>query len=58
MHNSSDELIYRGIMIGKSKGCFGINFYPGLRQIEYAGCYWNDEKHGFDMFYDRQGELL
>ena len=56
--NGSNDLIYGGIMIGNKKECFGIDFYPDLGQIEYIGCYWNNERHGFGMLYDRKGELV
>ena len=58
MYNSSNELIYRGVMIGDKKECFGIDYYPGLNKTKYCGCYWNNERHGFGMLYDRKGELL
>ena len=58
LYNNSNELIYRGIMIGNSKECFGIDFYPGFDLIEYIGCYNNNKRHGFGMLYDRKGELI
>ena len=58
LFNSSNLLIYQGVMIRDKKECFGIEFYPDLSQIEYIGCYWNNERHGFGMLYDRKGELL
>ena len=45
-------------MIGNSKECFGIDFYPGFDLIEYIGCYNNNKRHGFGMLYDRKGELI
>ena len=56
--NESNELKYRGIMIGDVKECFGIDFYSDLGLIEYIGCYCNNERHGFGMLYNRKGELL
>ena len=56
--NGSNELIYRGVMIGNKRECFGIDFYPDLCQIEYIGCYWNNQRHGFGILYDRKGELV
>ena len=56
--NESNELIYRGVMIRDKKECFGIDFYPDLNEIEYIGCYYNNDRHGFGMLYDRNGELL
>ena len=56
--NESNELLYRGIMIEDKKECFGIEFFPDLNQIEYIGCYWNNERHGFGMLYNRKGDLL
>ena len=58
LFNSSNELIYQGVMIKDKKECFGIEFYPDLSQIEYIGCYWNNERHGFGMLYNRKGELM
>ena len=58
LFNSSNELIYQGVMIKDKKECFGIEFYPDLSQIEYIGCYWNNERHGFGMLYNRKGELV
>ena len=58
LYNNDNELIYRGVMIGDKKECFGIDFYPGLDIVEYIGCYWNNERHGFGMLYDRKGELV
>ena len=56
--NVSNELKYEGVMIDDKKECFGIEFYPDLSQIKYIGCYWNNERHGFGMLYDRKGELM
>ena len=56
--NESNELIYRGVMIGDRKECFGVEFYPGLDKIEYIGCYWNNQRHGYGMLYDRKGDLI
>ena len=56
--NESNEVIYQGVMIGDKKECYGIDFYPGLDKIQYIGCYWNNERHGFGMLYDRKGELM
>ena len=56
--NESNELIYRGVMIRDKKECFGIEFYPDLGLIEYIGCYYNNERHGFGMLYNRKGELI
>ena len=58
LYNNDNELIYRGVMIGDKKECFGIDFYPGFDIIEYIGCYWNNERHGFGVLYDRKGELV
>ena len=58
LYNSSNELIYRGVMINDKKECFGIDFFSGLNQIEYIGCYYNNERHGFGKLYDRKGELM
>ena len=58
LYSSSNELIYRGVMIGGEKECFGTEFYPDLGKPEYCGCYWDNERHGFGMLYDRKGELL
>ena len=58
LYNNENELIYRGVMIGDKKECFGIDFYPGFDIIEYIGCYWNNERHGFGVLYDRKGELV
>ena len=58
LYNNSNELIYRGVIIGDKKECFGIDFYPGLEKIEYIGCYCNNERHGFGMLYDRTGKLV
>ena len=58
LYNSSNELLYQGVMIRDKKECFGIDFYPALNEIEYIGCYYNNDRHGFGMLYDRKGELL
>ena len=29
-----------------------------LGNVEYCGCYWNDQRHGFGMLFDRKGELV
>ena len=58
LYNNDNELIHRGVMIGDNKECFGIDFYSGIGKIEYIGCYWNNERHGFGMLYDRKGGLL
>lgn len=56
--NESNELIYQGVMINDKKEYFGTDFYPGLGSVEYCGCYWNDQRHGFGMLFDRKGELV
>ena len=58
LYNTSNELMYRGVMIDDKKECFGIEFYADLGQIEYIGCYCNNQRHGFGMLYDRKGELI
>ena len=58
LYNDDNKLIYRGVMIGDKKECFGIDFYPGLEKIEYIGCYCNNERHGFGILYDGKGELI
>ena len=56
--NKSNELIYKGVMVGDKKECFGMDFFPGLGVVEYCGCYWNNQRHGYGMLYDRKGELV
>lgn len=56
--NESNELIYKGVMVDDKKECFGVDFFPGLGVIEYCGCFWNNQRHGYGMLYDRKGELL
>ena len=58
LYNNSNELVYRGVMIGDNKECFGIVFYPDLGKVEYIGCYCNNKRHGFGTVYDRKGELV
>ena len=58
LYNNDNKLIYRGVMIGNKRECFGIEFYPGIGKIEYIGCYSNNERHVFGMLYDRKGELV
>lgn len=33
LHSSSNDLMYKGIMINDKKECFEIHFYPDLNQI-------------------------
>ena len=56
--NNLNEVVYQGVMINNKKECFGIDFYPGVSIVEYCGCYWNNERHGFGMLYDRKGNLM
>lgn len=58
LYNSYNELVYRGVMIGDRKECFGIDFFPGLDVPQYCGCYWNNRRHGYGMLYDRKGDLV
>ena len=58
LYNSTNELLYQGVMFGCSKECFGVEIYPGLDIVKYCGCYYMNERHGFGILYDRKGEIL
>lgn len=58
LFNESNQLVYRGVMYGPMKMCFGVEFYPDLGKVEYCGCFYGITRHGFGRLYDRQGELI
>lgn len=57
LFNCTNELLYQGVIINDKKECFGIDYYPDLGIVEYCGCYWNNQRHGFGMLYDHRGNL-
>lgn len=54
----TNNVVYKGFMIDNKKCCYGEQFYAGLDTIEYCGCFWNNQRHGYGMLFDRSGNLL
>lgn len=54
----TNTVVYKGFMIENQKCCYGKQFYPDSDSIEYCGCFWNNQRHGYGMLFDRSGKLL
>ena len=44
-------------MMDGVKTCFGIEYYSDTRRIKYDGCYYNNDRFGRGVLYDRNGAI-
>lgn len=48
---------YEGYQVNGVKVCFGVEYYSGLNQVKYRGCFFHDMHFGMGVLYDRKGSV-
>ena len=48
---------YEGFMLGKTRICFGIEYYSDISRVKYKGGYCYNTRFGKGILYDRNGDI-
>lgn len=49
---------YEGFMMDGMKCCYGKEYYDDIEVVEYEGCFFDNERFGYGICYDRNGGIL
>ena len=58
IYNNENRLIYNGFIYEGMKVCFGCVFYGDIEIIEYIGNFYENERHGYGILYDKKGNVI
>ena len=58
IYDDENRLIYNGFIYKGMKVCFGCVFYGDTSTIEYCGCFYKNQRHGYGKLCDKIGNVV